>query len=620
MPLDIAELLRLVSRRALDLDAAGRVLAGSDESGSVQLVEIDAGGGAAASRRLTALPGAVTGRYLPDRRAVVVQHDADGDERTQLSLLPVEPGAPPATSGDLAPLVRDARYVHRLVDVLPGRVVYATNRRNGVDFDVVVHEVDTGAEHVVYAGGGMVAEAAAAPDGRRVAVTVPAEPALSEQLLLVDTAPAGTFRAVTGAREHARHTRPGWTRSGELLVTSNAGRDRTGIARTAPRGGEHRWLVPDADGAADAAAGPAAEHDLTGWVSPDGSTLLVHDNAGGTSRLTLHDADDGRFLRAVQLPGAGWCAHPLPEPAFSPDGRQFALSWSSASSPGDVLLVDTATGRCRALTDSAGERAAALAEPVQHRVPARDGLHIPCLVYRGSTAGTAGPAVRGSAVVIVHGGPEGQSVRTFNPIAQALAARGHTVVLPNVRGSTGYGKQWYSADDGRARMSAVDDLADVHAWLPQLGCDPGRAALWGGSYGGYMVLAGLAFQPELWAAGVDVVGISSLLTFLANTAPYRRAHREREYGSAHEDAEFLRSISPLHHAEKIRAPLFVLHGANDPRVPLSEAEQITTSVRRNGVECELVVYGDEGHGLARRGNRLDAYPRALDFLARHLAV
>ncbi len=616
MPLHIAELLRLVSRRAFDVDPAGRVLAGSDESGSVQLVEIDAGAEPPATRRLTALPGSVTGRYLPGRRAVVVQHDTDGDERTQLSLLPLEPDAAPAASGDLSPLVRNTRYVHRLVDVLPGRVVYTTNRRNGVDFDVVVHEFDSGAEHVVHAAGGMVDEAATAPDGRRIAVTVPAEAALSEQLLLVDTAPAGAVRALTGAAEHARHTRPGWTHRGELLATSNAGRDRTGIARVTPDG-EHRWLVPDADGAG--AAG-TAEHDLTGWVSPDGSTLLVHTNADGTSRLGLHDAADGRFLRPVQLPGAGWCAHPLPEPVFSPDGRWIAVSWSSASTPGDVLLVEADTGRGRALTGSAGEHAAALVEPVQHRVPARDGQHVPCLVYRRDPGDTTDSTVRGSAVVIVHGGPEGQSVRTFNPVAQALAARGHAVVLPNVRGSTGYGKQWYSADDRRARMSAVDDLADVHAWLPEIGCDPGRAALWGGSYGGYMVLAGLAFQPERWTAGVDIVGISSLLTFLANTAPYRRAHREREYGSPSEDAEFLRSISPLHHAEKIHAPLFVLHGANDPRVPLSEAEQIAASVRRNGVACELLVYGDEGHGLARRGNRLDAYPRALEFLARHLAA
>jgi dipeptidyl aminopeptidase/acylaminoacyl peptidase len=128
------------------------------------------------------------------------------------------------------------------------------------------------------------------------------------------------------------------------------------------------------------------------------------------------------------------------------------------------------------------------------------------------------------------------------------------------------------------------------------------------------VLAGLAFQPELWAAGIDIVGISDLVTFLQNTSDYRRAHREREYGSLQTDRDFLVAASPLQHAEAIRAPLFVIHGRNDPRVPVSEAEQLVANLRVRGIRCELTVYEDEGHGLSRLANRLDAYPRALAFL------
>jgi dipeptidyl aminopeptidase/acylaminoacyl peptidase len=219
----------------------------------------------------------------------------------------------------------------------------------------------------------------------------------------------------------------------------------------------------------------------------------------------------------------------------------------------------------------------------------------------------------------VHGGPEGQARQNFSGYVQILAAAGHTVLVPNVRGSTGYGKRWYSADDKHRRLDSVADLAALHAWLPQLGLDQSRAALWGGSYGGYMVLAGLAFQPALWAAGVDIVGIASLVTFLERTSAYRRAYREREYGTLADDREFLRSVSPLTRVEDIAAPLFIIHGANDPRVPLSEAEQIHAALRSRGGECELLVYGDEGHGLARRANRVDAIPRALEFLARHLS-
>jgi dipeptidyl aminopeptidase/acylaminoacyl peptidase len=217
-------------------------------------------------------------------------------------------------------------------------------------------------------------------------------------------------------------------------------------------------------------------------------------------------------------------------------------------------------------------------------------------------------------VLVIHGGPEGQSQTLFSPIVQALATRGYAVAVPNVRGSTGYGKRYYGLDDTTKRLDSVADLAAIADWLPSAGLDADRAALWGGSYGGYMVLAGVAFQPDRWAAGVDIVGISDLVSFLENTSDYRRAAREREYGSLAADREFLASASPLRRVDAIRAPLFVIHGANDPRVPLSEAEQLVNGLRQRDVPCELLVYGDEGHGLARLANRLDAYPKALAFL------
>ncbi|MFR9729019.1 alpha/beta fold hydrolase [Saccharopolyspora sp. MS10] len=602
MAVDMVRLLELASWRAFDVDEAGRVLAGSDESGSTQLVELSPNGGVTA---LTALSGAVTGRYLPGERAAVIQHDTGGNERGQLSLMRLDRRRThPAGLDDLQPLVRDARYVHRLLDVLPGRLVYATNRRNGVDFDVVIRSALTGEERVVYDGGGMVQEVVASPDSHYVALTLPGEQPMSDQILLVNTMPATEderVRTLSGPREHTRNTHIRWLPDDSgLVVNTNAGRDRIGIARLDPRTGDRSWLVT------------SEEHDLLGWLSPDGRALLVQTNDDGAGRLSLHDARTGELRREIALPGDGWCAFPLPSPVWSPNSRLVALSFSSPEVPGDVLVLDVAEGKPRARTDSAaalaGER---LVTPTTHRVPAPDGAGVPCFAYQPEDP-------TGSSVLIIHGGPEGQSVRTFNPVVQALAAQGHTVLVPNVRGSTGYGKAWYSADDRRLRLDSVRDLAALHDWLPELGLDPKRSALWGGSYGGYMVLAGLAFQPERWAAGVDIVGISSLVTFLENTSPYRRAHREREYGSLAEDLDFLRQASPLTHVAEISAPLFVIHGANDPRVPLSEAEQLATAVRENGVECELLVFDDEGHGLAKRSNRLDAYPRALRFLTRHL--
>jgi len=339
--------------------------------------------------------------------------------------------------------------------------------------------------------------------------------------------------------------------------------------------------------------------------------LLVERNNEGWSELTLHAASTGKRLREVPLPNPGVVTFPYPDPRFSPDGATVAMSLSAPGVPGDVLLLDVASGQTRSLASSSAVHGAAT--PQVHRVAAADGEQIPCFSYSPAAAGN------GSSVTLVHGGPEEQSRPTFNPIIAALTAAGHTVLVPNVRGSAGYGKRWVSLDDVRLRLDSVSDLAAVHDWLPTLGCDPARAALWGGSYGGYMVLAGCAFQPERWAAGVDIVGMSSLVTFLENTSPYRRAAREREYGTLEHDREFLAQASPLNRIDDVQAALLVIHGANDPRVPLSEAEELHAALTARGVECELLVYPDEGHGLAKRVNRLHAYPRAVDFLGRQLA-
>jgi dipeptidyl aminopeptidase/acylaminoacyl peptidase len=254
-----------------------------------------------------------------------------------------------------------------------------------------------------------------------------------------------------------------------------------------------------------------------------------------------------------------------------------------------------------------------LVTPTVHRIATPDGEQIPCFRY------AAPDNPNGASVVHIHGGPEAEAARVFGAPFQALALAGFDVLVPNVRGSAGYGKRWVSLDDVDLRLDSVADLAAIHAWLPSAGLDPARSALWGGSYGGYMVLAGVSMQPDLWAAGVDIVGMSSLVTFLENTSEYRRAVREREYGTLADDREFLVRASPITYLDDIVAPLFVIHGANDPRVPLSEAEQIKAALDGKGVPCEMRVYHDEGHGLAKRANRLDAYPAALEFLERHVA-
>jgi dipeptidyl aminopeptidase/acylaminoacyl peptidase len=222
-------------------------------------------------------------------------------------------------------------------------------------------------------------------------------------------------------------------------------------------------------------------------------------------------------------------------------------------------------------------------------------------------------------VIHVHGGPESQARPVFNPVIEYLVSHGYGVLAPNVRGSTGYGYEYQSLDDVRLRMDSVKDLQHAALWLGKSGiADPRRIAVMGASYGGFMVLAAVTNYPDLWAAGVDIVGVVNFVTFLENTGPWRRKLRESEYGSLEHDREFLEHISPIRLVDRITAPMFVVHGANDPRVPVGEAEQIVNALRARGVPVEYLRFEDEGHGLVKRANRLIAYPAIARFLEHHL--
>lgn len=595
----VRALLDLRSWQAFDIDADGRVLAGSDELGSVQLVEIDPDG---TRTPLTDLPSRCTGRYVPGARRVVVQHDDGGDEKMQLSLLDLDPRpAAPATLDELTPLVRDPAFLHVLGDVTPTHLVYSTNRRNGVDLDVVVREWRTGEERTVWDGGGYVAATVVSHDGSSVAVTALSLRPASTLVFLAGPLAVGDGR-VTDPDEHALHGPVAWDPDDRALVmSSNHEREFAAVVAVSLDGSRWTPLVTD------------DEHDLTVWPAPDGSALAVGTLVDGALELAVHEPD-GTLRCPVVQEHAG-----VADVVWAADASRFVLTASTSTVPSSLHAVDAATGRLTAVVDGGAalpdEVADRLVEPSVHRVPTQDGEQVPCFVY---TPRVAVPEVAGASVLVVHGGPESLATRLFSPVVQALVGSGFSVLVPNVRGSTGYGKRWYSLDDVDLRLDSVADLAALHAWLPDLGLDPDRSALWGGSYGGYLVLAGTTMQPDLWAAGVDIVGISSLVTFLENTSAYRRAYREREYGSLERDRDLLVRASPLTHLDRLRAPLFVIHGANDPRVPLAEAEQIAAALAARGIPHVLKVYPDEGHGLAKRANRQDAYPAAIRFLVTRL--
>ena len=592
----LTTLFSLPSTTALDVNDEGALLVLYDGSGTRQIHHVAPDG---TWRALTALEDTVRGaRFVPDSSQVVVEHDDGGSELGQLSLLDLdEPGLP-----TLTPLVHNPEYVHHLVDTKPGRVLFTTNRRNGTDFDLISRDLAGERDTALYDNGGWVT-AIPSPDDKWIVLSRASAQANSMQLLLVDTA----SRAVTELTPYDalnHQAAVSWLPdSSGFIVSTDAERDRMAVRRY------------DLDAATWTDILVDDSRDLAGWVSPDGERLLVGVVQDGEVSLGLHRLDDGSRIAPVDLPAGGCAALGIwtPDPHWSPDGSFAAITYSSPVAPPTVFRYLPSTGE---LVEVRSPEMPELPEQVAHPesllVPSFDGEQVPVFVFRPT-----GPDL-GSTIVHVHGGPEGAAMRNWTPVISALAADGHTVVVPNVRGSAGYGKRWYSLDDRQLRLDSVKDLAAIHAWLPTIGSDPERTALWGGSYGGYMVLAGLAFQPELWAAGVDIVGIASLVTFLENTSDYRRATREREYGYLATDREFLESASPLNRVDDIRAPLFIIHGANDPRVPVSETEQVSDALAKRGVPCQVLVYADEGHGLAKLKNKLDAYPQALEFLREHL--
>jgi len=519
--------------------------------------------------QLTNYAEPVDGQLLPDDR-LLLEIDEGGNERTQLYL-------------DGEPLVVDPRYIHRSPHVSRDGVLlaYSTNRRNGVDFDVVVRRLDSGEERS-FELGGLCAAGEISPDGRWVVAGQLGEASGDSNLFLLGVE-SGEVVHITPHEGAAEYLTPVWSADGSSLnAAMNADRDTFAIARygVAANGWEtvreSKW-------------------DLYCFGDEDGRRLLVEANEDGYSRV------DG-----LPLPGDGVAEHFV----FSPDGTRVAFGFSTTTEPRQVWAHDFGSGETRKLTDLG--RVEGGREPSLHRYSSFDGECIPVFLFLPEGEGPF------PVVVTVHGGPEAQwqpwYSSGFGAFTQYLVSRGYAVAAPNVRGSSGYGKRFEHLDDVEKRLDSVADLASLHAWLaarPEI--DASRAVVYGRSYGGYMVLAALAFQPELWAAGVEFVGISNLRTFLENTSVWRRAVREREYGPL-SDPELLERLSPWSRLDAIRAPLFIEHGRNDPRVPVSESEAIHTELVRRGIRCELVIYEDEGHMVEKLANRVDVFERAVAFL------
>ncbi|MEF8783431.1 MAG: S9 family peptidase [Haloarculaceae archaeon] len=545
----------------------------------------------------------------PERPEFVFGMDEGGNERMQLHRLDAD-----GTVTDLT-ATPDAKHRWGGWSHDGDRFAFASNRREESVFDIYVQGRDeTGADAtLVHEGEGWLSVRGWSPDDDRLVVTE-AHSSFDQDVYVLDV--DGELTHLTPHEGDVRYLSAGWGPDGEALyLVTDEGADTLYLARLDV---ETRQLDTVREG---------GEWNVDGVAVDDETGLLVYSrNVDGYTELTagrLAGALAVEEFPAFDLPGsvAGGVS-------FGPDGDRFALSASGRTTNTNVYVVDltelrdesggeagsgTVTRWTQAST--AGIPPESFVEPELIRYETFDGRDIPAFfsLPEGAREGET------PVIVDIHGGPESQRRPSFSGLTQYLLSRGYAVFEPNVRGSTGYGTAYTRLDDVEKRMDAVRDIEAGLDWLAaRPAVDSDRVVAKGGSYGGFVVLAAMTEFPERWAAGVDSVGIANFVTFLENTGPWRRKLREAEYGSLAEDRAFLEAISPINTIENIEAPLFVLHGANDPRVPVGEAEQIAKRAREQGVPVEKLIFEDEGHGISKLENRIDAYTRVVGFLDEHV--
>lgn len=532
----------------------------------------------------------ITFRSEPVRAAVMaaggkamwIQADIGGNEMAQIYRVDL-------TSGETTMLTDGKSRNEGIVRSRDGKhIAYRSTARNGVDFDIWTSDgVDPTSARMVAQATGWWYPLDWSNDGKKLLVGQYVS-ITDARIHLVDVATAQVTRL--SPEPAAQYSRAVFSRDGKkVYVTSDREGEFTELYETDPTGARWKPLtrsIPwDIDGLA---------------MSSSGRYLAFVANEGGVSVVYQLDTRTGRAQPIKAIPRGV-----IRDLSFARKAEVLGFSLSSATSTGDAYTYDLRTRKLSRWTESemGGLDPRGLVEPTLIEFDSFDKVRIPAFYYRPKGAGPF------PVIVSIHGGPESQARPYFSAFSQYMVSKGYAVIYPNVRGSTGYGKTYTLLDNGMKREDSVKDIGALLDWVgAQKELDAGRVGVIGGSYGGYMVLASLMHYSKRIKAGVDVVGISNFVTFLENTADYRRDLRRAEYGDERDPAmrKHQQAISPANHPDKLESALFVAQGANDPRVPASEAEQIVKAVRKAGKPVWYMLARNEGHGFAKKSNR-DTY-------------
>ncbi|HEY3122990.1 MAG TPA: S9 family peptidase [Thermoanaerobaculia bacterium] len=372
----------------------------------------------------------------------------------------------------------------------------------------------------------------------------------------------------------------------------------------------------------DLATGRHEEIERADWdvfltsFSHNGRYRLTAVNEDGRTVLRIHDGKTERLVTVPNLP-----AGEIGAVRISRSETKLAFQLNGDRAPNNLYVFEFGGKAPRRLTDTLSKDIDPedLVEAQVVRFPSFDGMAIPNIFYKPHEASSQAKA---PALVWVHGGPGGQTRRSYSPYIQFLVNHGYVVLGINNRGSSGYGKTFYTADDRKHGHEPLSDCVAARKYLQSLPyVDPDRIGILGGSYGGYMTLTALTLQPDVFAVGIDLFGISNWVRTLESIPKWWESQREalyQEIGDPVKDREMLLAVSPLFHADKIKKPLMVLQGANDPRVIKPESDDIVAAARKNGVAVEYIVFPDEGHGFTKKKNQIEGWKSILEFLEKHL--